>query len=48
MDSGTDLEGEPVVRTFDEDGFRLRAGCVCFSADCKQVCGDLHARVLVL
>jgi hypothetical protein len=27
------------IRTFDEDGFRRRAGCVCFSRDRARVSG---------
>ncbi len=32
-----EMSADAPVRTFDSDGFRLRAGCVCLSADRKQV-----------
>ena len=37
-----------VPRTYDEDGFKLRAGCLCFKDESKrEVSVNLHFKVTV-
>lgn len=32
-----DGTGDPIARTYDKDGYRRRAGCVCLSPDMSKV-----------